>query len=347
VTESENSADEPRRPRLTPAMADLRRAVREWGEQWPAGSAPLHLVALSGGGDSLALAWAAGIELPKLGHRVGAVIVDHQLQPSSAEVAQNAARAATSWGLSPVLVKTIDVASSGGPEEAARKARYQAFSEAMGETQAVGVLLAHTQDDQAETVLLGLARGSGPGSLKGMAANDGPYSRPLLSLPRATLRQALMDAGVSWWEDPHNTEERFSRVRVRHRVLPVLEEEIGPGITGALARTAELFRQDAEALDSFAHTVFEEHVHSDAAGAGAVAVEVSVLESQPTAIASRVVRMMVASVGGGVPNHPQMAAIMALVTSWRGQSAVALAGANVERRDGALRIWRAREEESA
>ncbi len=326
-------------------MADVRRAVREWGTRWPADSSPLHLVALSGGGDSLALAWAAGIELPKLGHRVGAVIVDHQLQPDSALVAEEAARLATEWGLAPVLIKTVSVGQVGGPEEAARNARYQAFTEAMGETGALGVLLAHTEDDQAETVLLGLARGSGPASLKGMAAHDGPYSRPLLALPRSTLRQALEDADVTWWDDPHNTDERFSRVRVRNRVLPVLEKEIGPGIAGALVRTAELFRQDSEALDSLASEVLERFVRT--APDGALVAEVSVLESQPAALTSRVLRMMVMAVGGPAPTYAQMSQIMALVDSYRGQSRVALGGANVERKDAAVRVWQAREESSA
>ena len=326
-------------------MADVRRAVREWGTRWPSDSSPLHLVALSGGGDSLALAWAAGIELPKLGHRVGAVIVDHQLQPDSALVAEAAARLATDWGLAPVLIKTVSVGRAGGPEEAARNARYQAFTEAMGETGAFGVLLAHTEDDQAETVLLGLARGSGPASLKGMAASDGPYSRPLLRISRSTLRQALEDAEVTWWEDPHNTDERFSRVRVRNEVLPVLEKEIGPGIAAALARTAELFRQDSEALDALASELLERFVRS--APDGGLLAEVSVLASQPAALTSRVLRMMVMAVGGAAPSHAQMAQVMALVDSYRGQSRVALGGANVERKDATVRVWQAREESSA
>jgi tRNA(Ile)-lysidine synthase len=187
-------------------MADVRRSVREWAHSVTPGP---YLVALSGGGDSLALAWAAGIEGPKLGFSVGAVIVDHQLQDDSAEVAGRAADQARELGLQPVLTKNVSVGSSGGLEEAARQARYQAFREAMAETGALGVLLAHTEDDQAETVVMGLARGSGPASLKGMAPADPPFWRPLLALPRSTLRRALEDAGVTWWDDPHNLDDRF------------------------------------------------------------------------------------------------------------------------------------------
>ena len=311
-------------------MADVRRAIRQWGEAQNPG---LYLVALSGGGDSLALAWAAGKELPALGFRVGAVIVDHQLQDSSEEVAATAAEQATAFGLSPVVVKTVDVAKGAGPEDAARIARYQAFAETMGETGAAGVLLAHSEDDQAETVLMGLVRGSGPSSLKGMAVSDGPYHRPLLRTTRHTLRQALVDAGITWWEDPHNEDDSFLRVRVRRRVLPILEQELGQGVSGALARTADLFREDSLALDAIAGDVVKESVTGEA---GLLSIEVASLSAQPGAISSRVLRLMISEVSGSTPSYSQLAQVMALVTSWRGQAAVSLAGASVERVDNRI-----------
>lgn len=307
-------------------MADLRRVVREWAQSVPPG---LYLVALSGGGDSLALGWAAGIECPKLGLSVGGVIVDHQLQEGSAEVAERAAERAREFGLQPVITKQVVVGSGGGMEDAARQARYQAFREALAETGARGVLLAHTEDDQAETVLMGLARGSGPASLKGMAAADEPFWRPLLALPRATLRRALEDAGVSWWEDPHNRDDRFLRARVRHQVMPVIEEHLGPGAAAALARTADLFRQDSGYLDELAREVVDASVREDNRGHARIAV--SVLELLPDALATRVLRRMAQSVRATSPTHAQMAAMMALVRSWRGQASVSLGGARVER----------------
>lgn len=307
-------------------MADVRRSVREWAQSVTPGP---YLVALSGGGDSLALAWAASIECPKLGVLAGAVIVDHQLQEDSAEVAERAAEAARELGLQPVITKQVRVGARGGLEEAARHARYQAFREAMAETGALGVLLAHTEDDQAETVLMGLARGSGPASLKGMPAQDPPFWRPLLSLPRATLRRALEDAGVSWWEDPHNTDDRFLRARVRHTVMPVVEEHLGPGVTAALARTAELFRQDADYLDLLARDVADASVEEERPGRASVAVEV--LERLPDALATRVIRRMAQSVAATTPTSVQMSQVMALVRAWRGQASVALGGASVER----------------
>jgi len=253
-------------------MADVRRTVREWAGELDAATGSF-LVALSGGGDSLALAWALSHEAPGLHLPVGAVIVDHQLQAGSAERAKIAAELATRWGLAPVITKTVTVGEAGGPEEAARSARYQAFSEALKETGARGVLLAHTKDDQAETVLLGLARGSGPSGLKGMPLRDGMVHRPLLELSRETLRQALRDAGVEWWEDPHNDDDRFTRSRVRTKVLPLLEQELGPGVADSLARTASLFRQDSEALDGLAQRFISERVQAETAGQRSVSVE--------------------------------------------------------------------------
>jgi tRNA(Ile)-lysidine synthase len=318
-------------------MADARRAIREWAKQQSVDGNPLYLVALSGGGDSLALAWAAARELPTAGFRVGAIVVDHQLQAESAQVGHRAAELASEWGLSPVILKTVRVGKKGGPEEAARNARYEAFSEAIRESSAAGVLLAHTEDDQAETVLLGLARGSGPASLKGMAAQDGIYSRPFLRLSRATLRQALADAGIQWWEDPHNLDERYARVRVRTKILPLMEQEIGPGIPQALARTADLFRTDSEALEHLATELFARCVHKGPDGS--LRVEASALEAEPTALSSRVLRMMVLGVGGSPPTYVHLGQMMALIHSWRGQSLATLGGANVERRDGVVHVW--------
>ena len=310
-------------------MADTRRAVREWASQQASTASSTYLVAVSGGGDSLALAWAAGIELPKLGFSVGAVVVDHQLQPDSAETAERAAEQASTLGLSPVVIKTVEASGPGGPEDAARRARYQAFTEAVHETGAAGVLLAHSEDDQAETVFLGLARGSGPGSLKGMAPSDGVLHRPLLGISRTVLRQALQDAGVEWWEDPHNSDQRYARVRVRNDVMPVLEDALGPGISQALARTAELFREDAEALEELAAQVVDQAVVHH--GPTHVSVNVVEVMDQHPAVLGRVLRTMILTVGGGSPSYAQTKAMLALVTSWKGQSAVSVPGASLER----------------
>jgi tRNA(Ile)-lysidine synthase len=134
-------------------------------------------------------------------------------------------------------------------EAAARDARYAALRSAAERHGAAIVLTGHTRNDQAETILLGLARGSGPGSLRGMAELDGLIGRPLLDVTRESTHAAALAEGLDPWDDPHNSDERYSRVRVRHAVLPVMETELGPGIIDALARTADLVRDDDDALD--------------------------------------------------------------------------------------------------
>ena len=316
-------------------MADVRRAAREWAgslEAMPGRS--LFLVGLSGGGDSLALAWALSHEAGAVGIEVGAVIVDHGLQPGSLDVAHRAAAEAEGLGLHTVVVKSVTVEGSVNLEDNARIARYRAFTEAMRETGARGVVLAHSLDDQAETVLLGLTRGSGPSGLKGMPTQDGAFHRPFLGTQRATLRQALVDAGLEWWEDPHNTDERFTRVRVRQRVLPVLEKELGPGVAQALARTAELFRADSTALDEKAAQWFTAHALFEGEGHGSV--KISELEQVSAALQTRVLRMLVVRVGGSAPTYAHTQQMLRLLEHWKGQSAVDVSGASVERVEGRI-----------
>jgi len=299
------------------------------------------LVALSGGADSLALAAATAFEAPRSGLRAGAVIVDHGLQAGSADAAAAAAETARALGLAPVLITRVSVQDDGsGPEAAARSARYQAFEQAMRETGAGRVLLGHTLDDQAETVLLGLARGSGPASLQGMAAETGPYLRPLLGIRRALTRQFCADAGLSPWADPQNHDPRYARVRVRDRVLPVLEQELGPGIAGALARTAEQLREDADALDAMVLEVIEEICEP---AEGGIAVSVAALAANPPALRHRVIRFVVESEFGVTLSRTQTLAAARLVTHWHGQKGVDLPGVRVERQNGLLvfRVTRA------
>jgi len=326
------------RPRLTPAIADLRRAVRtslvELVETPPADS-PLVLVALSGGPDSLALAAAVAFEAPRAGLRAGAVIVDHGLQPGSTDAAARAAAHATALGLDPVVVKTVTVGTDGGPEAAARTARYGALESAAAEFGAVAVLLGHTLDDQAETVLLGLARGSGAGSLQGMAAVNGLYVRPLLGIRRITTVQACADAELEPWLDPQNDDGAYLRVRVRRRVLPVLAEELGPGIPEALARTAEQLREDSEALDHFAEEIAEDLAEHTEAG---ISLPVRSLEVQPAALRQRLIRLVVASEFHVSLSRAQTLEVARLVTDWHGQGPIDLPGFTAARSGGWIRL---------
>ncbi len=320
-------------------MADVRRAVRE-----ALPTEGLVLVALSGGPDSLALAAATAFEATRAGIRAGAIIVDHGLQSGSEDVAHRAADAARSLGLDPVLVRRVEVGDVGGPEAAARTARYAALEAAAMETGASAVVLGHTLDDQAETVLLGLARGSGANSLHGMAKSSvaGPstssgtgvvFVRPLLEVRRATTVQFCVDSELEPWTDPQNADEKFTRVRVRNVVLPMLERELGPGIAEALARTATSLREDSDALDHFAEEIAEEL--ADLAESG-ISLPVRALEANPPALRQRLIRLAVESEFHVSLSRAQTLEVARLVTDWHGQKPLDLPGVMVERRGGLL-----------
>jgi tRNA(Ile)-lysidine synthase len=299
-----------------PAVAETRRCVRHCLDELDPGD--LVLAACSGGADSLALAAALAHEAPRLGLRAGGVTVDHGLQAGSARRAGAVASMLTSLGLDPVRSVRVAVAppaGHGGPEAAARAARYEALGEVARSTGAVAVLLGHTRDDQAETVLLGLARGSGARSLAGMPARRGCYRRPLLGVGRGTLREACRELGFEPWDDPHNMDPAYRRTRVRHQALPVLEQALGPGIAEALARSARQLRADCDALDSLARA--EKLRLRDAGGA----LDIAGLALLPAAIRGRVLRESAIEAGcpAGALTARHIDALDALVTSWRGQ----------------------------
>jgi tRNA(Ile)-lysidine synthase len=317
----------------SPAVAEVRNAVRDAVTDLGAGE--LVLVACSGGADSLALAAALAFVAPRAGLRAGGVTVDHGLQQFSAERASALAARMCKLGLDPAL--SIKVTPAKDNEAAARAARYEALDQAAKRHHAATVLLGHTLDDQAETVLLGLARGSGSRSLAGMPARRGVYRRPLLGLRRATTAAACAELGLDPWQDPHNHDFRFTRVRVRHQLMPVLEEALGPGVAEALARTAGQLRADAECLDdlAFAESGQLRGNCSDPAG-----LEARHLKDLPSAIRTRVLRD--AAIMAGCPHGALTAGhverIEELVTGWRGQRWVDLpGGVRARRRDG--KVW--------
>lgn len=315
-----------RRPRLTPAMADIRRAVRESIGDLEEGQ--LVLVALSGGADSLALAAAAAFEAPRAGLRAGAIIVDHGLQANSDEVAERAAEQARELGLDPVVVRRVEVGEQGGPEAAARQARYSAFMQVRKELGAAAILLGHTLDDQAETVLLGLARGSGAESLWGMHPVIGPIRRPLLQIRRDQTHQSCADQGIEPWSDPQNTDNRYTRVRIRQRVLPMLDEELGGGVALALTRTADQLREDAEALAHFAQEQIGDLVEHAEAG---LSLEAESLRANPPALRQRIIRLAVQSEFHVSLTRQQTLEVSRLVTDWHGQGPLHLPGLHVRR----------------
>jgi len=339
-----------------PDVASARLAVREAVADLPGDS--LVLVACSGGPDSLALAAAAAFALPRAGLRAGALVVDHQLQEGSAEVARRAATQCSGLGLSPVEVLTVRVGLAGGMEAAAREARYAAIEQAAARLGASAVLLGHSLDDQAETVLLGLARGSGARSLAGMPARRGILRRPLLGMRRTQLLEVCAAAGLEPWHDPSNTDaEGPRRSALRSLVLPVLAEVLGPGVPEALARSAEQLREDAEVLEELAARLLERaRLAAQEGGSPAppgaerwpwsasvrpseLRLDAATLAAEPPAIRRRALRLAIleSGAGAGSVSREHVLALDALVAAWRGQGAAALPdGARARREHGML-----------
>jgi len=311
-----------------PAVAAVRLAVRRSLASLTLRERPLALAACSGGPDSLALAAALAFEAPRLGLRAGGITVDHGLQPGSGERATQVAATLRGLGLDPVACVRAEVTGRGdggaypGPEAAARQARYAVIEAAAVEFGATAVLLGHTLDDQAETVLLGLARGSGARSLAGMQVAVGRYLRPLLGLRRAETIAACAAQGLEPWDDPHNADHAFARTRVRQRILPLMEDLLGPGIAEALARTAAGLRADTDALDGLAAEAAE-RIRSEDGG-----LEVTALAELPAAIRTRVLRRAAIAAGAlpGSLTASHISQLDALVMTWRGQRGTDLPG---------------------
>ncbi len=286
------------------------------------------LVACSGGADSLALAAAAAFEAPG---RAGAVVVDHGLQDGSAAVAARAADQCAALGLAPVVVVPVDATTGpGGPEAAARAARYAALERAAREDGAALVLLGHTLDDQAEQVLLGLLRGSGTRSLAGMPPARGLLRRPFLGVTRRQTEEACAAAGLDPWHDPHNTDPAYRRTGVR-TWLDVLEAELGPGLRHALARSAEQLREDGDLLDALADAALADVTADDGpdgAPGHAPVASVARLAALPRPVRTRVWRRLLVAAGApaGALGSRHTDACDALVTGWRGQGPLHVPG---------------------
>lgn len=334
------------RQELGPAGLKVAHAVRRSLRGIVAGGLPAGrtvssrpvrsiVVGVSGGADSLALAagaaWCAR-RVEELSLPVRAIVVDHGLQAGSAEVAERAVEQVESLGVPATVVQVAVTDRGDGPEAAARAARYRAL---LADRDAV-VLVGHTLDDQAETVLLGLARGSGTRSLAGMAERQGRLLRPLLGVRRADTEAACREAGLTWWTDPHNADPLYSRSRLRG-ALATLDDTIGPGLAEALARTAELARTDADLLDVLAAKVLLEAVAAARPTAG---LAVSALVAADKALRDRAILTWLRREGVEDLAAGHVRAVAELVTDWRGQVGVDVPGARITRTDGLLLVLR-------
>lgn len=297
-------------------LAGLRAALSRFAGEHPLGDSG-WCVALSGGPDSLALTAAAAPLRPTT-----ALIVDHGLQPDSAAVARAARAQALRLGCVAAQVLCVDVGTAGGPEAAARTARYTALDAARA---GAPVLLGHTLDDQAETVLLGLGRGSGARSIAGMRGYDPPWCRPLLGVRRAVTEAACEELALKPWTDPHNSDPRYTRVRLRTEVLPLLEDVLGGGVAEALARTADALREDGEVLDRLAAQLLD-RAHRDGG------LSVAELTGVAPAVRRRTLRLWLLAGGARGLTDTHIRGVDALVSAWHGQGGVAVPGAHPRRR---------------
>ena len=328
----------PRR-RLDPTVGKARAMVgallglKTTGKNRVVENPPLILVGCSGGPDSLALAAVCAFFARRGEVRVGAVVVDHQMQDGSAEVAQATAAHLRELGLEPVLVRTVDLAHDGaGPEAAARAARFGALDAAARELGAAHVLLGHTLDDQAESVLLGLARGSGTRSLAGMRERRGIYLRPFLGLRRAETLAICEALALAPWHDPSNRDPAYLRVRVRNQVLPFLHDELGPGIAESLARSASILGQDADLLDELAAAEYEKMAERgpedgrEKGDLGQIWLAENALRGLAPALRMRVLALAAVELGGVQPSLERLGAAEKLLAREGSAGPVELAG---------------------
>lgn len=268
---------------LGPASLEVALAVREVLD-----GVDEATVGCSGGPDSLALAMGALWASNRTGTRVRAVVVDHQLQAGSDAVAARTAAVLAGHGMESLVVPVdVDPGHPDGPEAAARLVRRRALLDHAG---AGPVLLGHTLDDQAETVLLGLARGSGARSASGMRMRAGRFWHPLLGVRRATTEAACRQWDLRPWLDPQNEDANFLRSRVRMEVMPVLRRVLGEAVVTNLARSADLLAADDEALDRVVDGWLASRSRRSGEGDELEALDVDALAELPGGLVGRVVK---------------------------------------------------------
>ncbi len=319
-------------------------------------------VACSGGGDSVALA-ALLCELAQgaAWSVAGLLHANHGLRGAAADEDEAFCRdLARQLGVA-VTVERVDAAARARAERtsieaAGHRVRYELFERIVREGTADRVATAHTRDDQAETVLLRLIRGAGPGGLAGIRPRVGAVVRPLLDVRRDELREHLRRRGLSHREDPTNRDERIVRNRVRHRLIPFLAEHFSPAVTDVLARGAAIARDDADWIENAANAVAEEIVQYPEAGVHAEEdfpeedlpverfdVDAARLAAEPPAVARRVARQVLERAGERRVGFDHVERLRRLVeTGGTAPAAADFPGCRVERRGATLRVTRRR-----
>ena len=315
------------RKRLSPAQGAIRHAVRE---VLAASTKPGQklLIAVSGGADSMALASAALFESEKLKLKIATVTIDHGLQKASAKVTEQTLEKLHQIGIFEAWSKKVKVGTKGGPEAAARDARYAALESIRIESKSDFILLGHTANDQAETVLLGLTRGSGSKSLSGMSARSQSLIRPLLSIDRKTTEQFCKDEKISPWQDPQNNDLKFLRVRIRKVVLPFLEKQLGNGIFSNLIRSSSQLQEDDQYLSGVSEKAFKKIAKTSSR---TLTLDQPRLLKLSPAIRNRVIKSAIDYFEVD-SSRVHVLAVADLVLNWHGQKPLALPGVRVERK---------------
>ncbi len=321
----------PVRKRLSPAQGLIRHAVRQVLVANTRAGQKL-LIAVSGGADSLALAAATEFEAKKLNLKIAAAVIDHSLQPNSEKVASQAAKQLAGLGIEEVHIKKVRVGKKGGPEAAAREARYTALETLRLKTKSSFIVLGHTASDQAETVLLGLVRGSGAKSLSGMATKTDFLLRPLLSIERKTTEEFCTDSGIKFWLDPQNNDQKYLRVLVRTTILPFLEKQLGGSVARSLIRTSDQLREDAQFLELEAN---KKYLKLAKVSGSSVSFDARQLAKLPQAILNRVIKIALDSFGKE-SSRTHVLAVADLVLSWHGQKPLTLPGVRVGRKENTI-----------
>jgi tRNA(Ile)-lysidine synthase len=300
--------------RYNESLFKLRQAIRPYLSN----TSGVVLIGVSGGADSMALAAATLAE--SSGRRVIPVVVDHGLQENSAEVASLVINRLKKMGFDEIFSVRASVELKDGLEASARRARYKVFEQATETYGAEIFLLGHNKNDQAESVLLGLVRGSGTRSLSGMREQNGIYVRPFLDISRETIEEACSESGLEIWSDPHNENLEFKRVMIRRESIPKLENDLGPGVIDALARSARIMSEDADALDEWASRAVDE--------IGSNNLDISKLVALPKAVRARVLRNAIYASGApsGSISAEHLKPVESLVTAWEGQGECSLPG---------------------
>ena len=315
------------RKRLSPAQGLVRHAVRQVLLAHTRSGQKL-LIAVSGGADSLALAAAAEFEAKKLNLKIAAAVIDHSLQPNSDKVASQAAKQLLGLGIDEVHIKKVSVGKKGGLEAAAREARYTALETLRLKTKSDFIVLGHTSSDQAETVLLGLVRGSGAKSLSGMATKTEYLLRPLLSIERKTTEEFCRDSGIKFWSDPQNQDQKYLRVLIRKTILPFLERKLGGSVAKSLIRTSDQLREDGQYLDTEAN---KKYLKLAKVSGTSVSFDTAQLAKLPQAMLNRVIKIALDGFGKE-SSRTHVLAVADLVLSWHGQKPLTLPGVRVGRK---------------